>query len=121
MIDPSVDRPIAKRGASGHLRSRGAAPAALLFLLVLAVPANADEKRSLTDADAATGRTLYLQECSPCHGERGDGAGPAAQFLEPRPRDFTKKTFKIRTTDSGMPPRTADLLRTIERGLRAPP
>jgi cytochrome c oxidase cbb3-type subunit 2 len=72
--------------------------------------------RPLGDADAEAGQTLYVRECSACHGERGDGAGPAAAFLQPRPRDFTKRIFKVRTTDSGMPPRTEDLLRTIERG-----
>ncbi|MBI2964468.1 MAG: c-type cytochrome [Deltaproteobacteria bacterium] len=70
----------------------------------------------MTDADAQAGRPLYLRECAACHGERGDGAGPAAEFLSPRPRDFTARVFKVRTTDSGIPPRTEDVLRTIERG-----
>jgi mono/diheme cytochrome c family protein len=73
------------RGSRNCAAERGAARAALLFLLVWTVPANADEKRSLTDADAATGRTLYLQECSPCHGERGDGAGPRAKMARCTP------------------------------------
>jgi len=114
---PSIGTSLAKLNASHRLGSRAFVHAAFLSLLVFAVPSTGEEKRLLTDADAAAGRTLYLHECSACHGERGDGAGPAAQFLEPRPRDFTKKIFKIRTTDSGMPPRTDDVLRTIERGL----
>jgi mono/diheme cytochrome c family protein len=71
----------------------------------------------LTDADARAGKAVYVRECSACHGERGDGKGPAASFLDPRPRDFTKKMFKIRSTESGQPPTVADLLRTVERGL----
>ena len=75
------------------------------------------QRRSLTDADAAAGKPLYLSECSGCHGERGDGAGPAADFIDPRPRDFTKRRFKFRTTESGKPPATDDILRIIQRGI----
>ena len=74
-------------------------------------------ERPLTDLDAKAGKVLYMQECSGCHGERGDGAGGAAAFLDPRPRDFTKRVFKLRTTPTGQPPTTADVLRTIERGI----
>jgi len=89
----------------------------LVLLLATRVATGAAAERPLTAADAAAGRPLYLQECSGCHGERGDGAGPAAAFLDPRPRDFTKRLFKLRTTASGQPPATADVLRTIERGI----
>jgi mono/diheme cytochrome c family protein len=73
--------------------------------------------RPLTAGDAAAGKALYLRECSGCHGERGNGGGPAAGFVDPRPRDFTKRRFKLRTTESGAPPTTSDILRTIERGV----
>jgi len=89
---------------------------ALLAGLVPAVATGADS-RPLTEADAAAGKPLYLRECSGCHGERGDGAGPAADFVDPRPRNLTKGVFKLRTTASGQPPCTQDLLRTIERGI----
>ena len=79
--------------------------------------AEPDAKRPLSIGDARAGKPHYLRECSACHGERGDGNGPAAAFVEPRPRDFTKGVFKLRTTSSGQPPTTADILRTIERGI----
>jgi DMSO reductase family type II enzyme heme b subunit len=47
----------------------------------------------------------------------GDGEGPAAKYLDPRPRDFTLGTFKFRTTKSGELPTNEDLFRTISRGL----
>ena len=94
---------------------------AVLIALLFAAPSFADEKeeqhRSLTEADAAAGKPLYLRECSGCHGERGNGAGLAADFVDPRPRDFTKRRFKFRTTESGHPPATTDILRTIQRGI----
>jgi cytochrome c oxidase cbb3-type subunit 2 len=89
---------------------------ALVLALAAASPA-AGDPRPLTEADASAGKAAYLRECSGCHGERGDGRGTAAPFLDPRPRDFTAGAFKFRTTPSGRGPATADLLRTIERGL----
>jgi cytochrome c oxidase cbb3-type subunit 2 len=74
-------------------------------------------KRPFTDAELSAGKPLYLRECSACHGERGDGQGPAANFLNPRPRDFTRKMFKLRTTENGVPPASADISRTIEQGI----
>jgi DMSO reductase family type II enzyme heme b subunit len=47
----------------------------------------------------------------------GDGNGPAADYLDPRPRDFTLGTFKFRTTQSGELPTDEDLFRTVSRGL----
>ena len=63
------------------------------------------------------GLPLYRQACAPCHGVRGDGQGPAAQGLEPRPHDFTQGVFKFRTTPVNAMPTDADLLRTISEGI----
>lgn len=70
-----------------------------------------------TDQTLAEGTEIYLQRCSFCHGLLGDGNGPAADYLDPRPRDFTLGTFKFRTTQSGELPRDEDLFRTVSRGL----
>jgi cytochrome c oxidase cbb3-type subunit 2 len=94
-----------------------AAPAAPTGAPSVSARAGAGGRRPLDDADATAGKAVYLRECSACHGERGDGQGPAAAFLDPRPRDFTKRKFKLRTTLIGQPPTTADILRTIERGI----
>ncbi len=94
---------------------------ALVASALVACGASAAEeqraRRPFTAADAVAGKALYLSECSSCHGERGDGAGPAADFVDPRPRDFTKARFKLRTTKSGEPPATKDILQVIERGI----
>jgi|TARA_B100000959_G_scaffold82415_1_gene87646 DMSO reductase family type II enzyme heme b subunit len=70
-----------------------------------------------SDETLAEGAAIYLQRCSFCHGLLGDGNGPAAEYLDPRPRDFTLGTFKFRTTQSGELPRDEDLFRTVSRGL----
>ena len=38
----------------------------------------------------ARGEVLFKQNCSSCHGESGQGNGPAAGTLNPRPRNFTQ-------------------------------
>ena len=65
----------------------------------------------------AEGKAIYFRRCSFCHGLLGDGEGPAAEYMDPRPRDFTLGTFKFRTTQSGELPLDTDLFRTISRGL----
>jgi cytochrome c oxidase cbb3-type subunit I/II len=66
----------------------------------------------------ALGRQVYQSRCIGCHGPKGDGNGPAATFLSPKPRDFTAGVFKFRTTPSGSLPTDGDLYRTITRGVR---
>ncbi len=38
--------------------------------------------------DPARGNAFYLSNCVECHGAAGDGAGPRAYFIFPRPRNF---------------------------------
>lgn len=38
--------------------------------------------------DAAKGRTFYMANCATCHGEKGDGQGPRAYFIRPKPRNL---------------------------------
>jgi mono/diheme cytochrome c family protein len=70
-----------------------------------------------TDAQRQAGKTLYLRNCSQCHGEKGDGEGYAATHLRPRPRNFTTGKFKIRTTPTGALPTHQDLINVIRRGM----
>jgi mono/diheme cytochrome c family protein len=63
------------------------------------------------------GYDVYNRYCVGCHGENGDGDGPATQRLITKPRDFTSGIYKFRSTDSGSLPLEADLYRTITRGL----
>lgn len=38
--------------------------------------------------DATKGRDFYMKNCSVCHGVLGDGKGPRAYFINPKPRNF---------------------------------
>ena len=60
---------------------------------------------------------LFRAECSGCHGERGRGDGPAAEYLAIKPRNFLREKFKVRTTASGTAPVRQDIFATITRGM----
>jgi cytochrome c oxidase cbb3-type subunit I/II len=71
-----------------------------------------------SDEWIAYGKEVYERRCIGCHGEKGDGNGPAATFLfRTRPRNFTAGVFKFRLTQKPIPT-DGDLLRTITRGVR---
>ena len=63
------------------------------------------------------GEVVYNQWCAGCHGEDGAGAGPAANTMLPRPRDFTLALYQVRTTSSGELPTDADMLKVINEGM----
>ena len=48
----------------------------------------------------------YVQYCRACHGDKGDGKGPAAQGLRPPPRDFTLGVVQVRRGPGGRAART---------------
>src|SRR6266540_3743479 len=87
-----------------------------LACLALALAGNA----SATPADpaaAARGQRVFARYCISCHGVEGDGRGPTADWVDPKPRILTSGVFKFRSTPSGALPTDADLLRTITNGL----
>jgi cytochrome c oxidase cbb3-type subunit I/II len=83
------------------------------------------QKLDVTDATVprssewiAYGKEVYQRRCLGCHGESGDGNGPAATFMyKQRPRNFAAAVFKFRLTKEPLPT-DGDLLRTITRGVR---
>jgi cytochrome c oxidase cbb3-type subunit 2 len=86
---------------------------AALLVVGLATPARALDPAALR----SEGARVYATYCVGCHGERGDGRGPAADMLITKPRDFTKGVFKFRSTPSGSLPTDDDLVRIVSRGV----
>jgi mono/diheme cytochrome c family protein len=84
----------------------------LLLVLALAAPVVA--------APPPEDVALYRTWCARCHGDAGDGKGPAAAALAfngAPPRDFTAGRFKLGTVKEGAAPTDADLARVIASGI----
>jgi mono/diheme cytochrome c family protein len=67
------------------------------------------------------GYEAYMLYCYGCHGEKGDGLGPAAAWMRPPPRNFNRGLFKFPGTEFGQLPTDSALDRTIRRGLHGTP
>jgi DMSO reductase family type II enzyme heme b subunit len=91
---------------------KAAVLAATFIALVGAAPALVGAQAG----DANAGKAVYQLKCIGCHGEKGDGKGPAAELLVPQPRDFTSGIYKIRTT-AGKAPSDLDLFKVITDGM----
>lgn len=63
------------------------------------------------------GRHHYMRHCMHCHGVSGDGLGPTAEYLNPRPRDYRQGKFKFASTLRNDRPQRADLHRTLRQGI----
>jgi mono/diheme cytochrome c family protein len=66
---------------------------------------------------ARAGAPHYKRFCIGCHGVIGDGEGENAQWIDPKPRNFTLAQFKCRSTPTGTLPLDQDLFDTIGRGI----
>jgi mono/diheme cytochrome c family protein len=59
------------------------------------------------------GKALFAQNCASCHGDAGDGTGPAGAALDPKPRNLTHKAeYKYGTGD-------LSIFRTVKYGAPA--
>ena len=87
-------------------------------LAMFVVAASALAVGSLSAQDGGDlGQVTYDRWCAGCHGVDGTGNGPGADYMLPRPRDFTLALYQIRTTGSGDLPTDQDLLDIINDGM----
>ena len=80
--------------------------ARLLRLTVLFAVAATGSRATLAEPP---GRADYLTYCAPCHGAAGDGNGPLANMLTPRPARHTDAATMSAIGDD-------DLLRLLNEG-----
>lgn len=76
-------------------------------------PDEADRLQRLT-----RGAALYIERCAGCHGVTGDGNGPAAEHLYPRPRNYLLGMFKFTSTENSAKGLRSDIRDTIRRGAK---
>ena len=87
----------------------------LVLSFLITSPIFAQGKQAPAASEA--GKALYEDKCAHCHGIEGAGDGSAAENLLPRPRDFTRGLYKIRSTESGQLPTDQDLFDIIANGM----
>ncbi len=90
---------------------------ALVGLFVSPALSAPAEQGQPSESGPQVGKAVYLQHCAACHGVNGDGAGPAAVWLFPRPRNFSAGLFKIKATPGTSLPTDEDLFTTVTRGM----
>ena len=78
-------------------------------------------KPAVTPEFTARGKFLYDQNCSACHGVKGDAKADAVAFLLPKPRNFVEARFRLRSTPSGNLPTDVDLYRAVSLGMPGTP
>jgi DMSO reductase family type II enzyme heme b subunit len=84
----------------------------LSLVAVLILPAFASA------GDVENGALVYDHRCVQCHGVDGDGKGPGADFMLPRPRIFGDNgSYKFRTTPPAELPTDQDLFHIISVGI----
>ncbi len=84
---------------------------------LLAAQAQTMSRIGNVTGNADAGKREYRRYCVGCHGPAGDGMGENAQWIDPRPRDFTAAVFKCRSTPTGTLPTDADLFHSVSRGV----
>ena len=91
---------------------------ALAAALLAWFPISAVAQSGASAGDGENGEAIYQKRCLQCHGEEGDGLGPAAERLNPPPRDFTLGLYKIRSSsyDADLP-NDEDLFRMVRNGM----
>jgi mono/diheme cytochrome c family protein len=77
--------------------------------------------RSVPPETLNDGYEAYMLNCYACHGEKGDGRGPASPGMRPPPRDFTLAMFKFGGVAAGSLPNDEDLVALLRNGLTGTP
>ena len=95
-------RELAGQEGEARARARCDCPDDEMMQMAFAGPLNAspararkgaDAKVLARDADESRGGTLYAAHCASCHGARGEGDGPGADALVPRPSNLAEHEY----------------------------
>ena len=80
--------------------------AALTLFATSALAAAPAKDQALLDK----GKAAFTTNCAACHGDKGDGTGPAAVALNPKPRNYATDAFK-------QGDKVEDVFKTLQTGV----
>ncbi len=101
-------------GGAFWIQNEVAAQSSLLFRTY---KREVPQKLPETPEAVTAGKKVYEKRCWYCHGIEGRGDGPAAVTMFPKPRNFTRNEYKVRSTAFGSVPTDEDLFRIITSGI----
>lgn len=70
-----------------------------VLITALVLSAGSLLAHSALAADAAAGEAKFKQLCATCHGQSGQGDGPASASLNPQPRDMSDSEWQESVDD----------------------
>lgn len=73
------------------------------------------------DYQTISGEALYQARCATCHGQTGEGDGPAARGLQPLPRSLTNATWQDAVSDDHLRKTIVHGGSSVGRTSRMPP
>jgi mono/diheme cytochrome c family protein len=106
----SVARPVADASTDQSAAVALSVPGQLPDL----VSTDPDMARHVIHSDSLVGMEAYKRQCVVCHGAKGNGDGPAATALKPRPSDLTESELVSEMSD-------VELLEYLSNGKGAMP
>ena len=105
------------KGQALHVDSYDTDTETLALVEGMEFPPEPGDKFAVAGSVLQSGRRLYMTHCLHCHGVSGDGDGPTAKYLNPRPRDYRLGKFKFTSTNQTGKVSRDDLERIIRQGI----
>ena len=100
-----------------RIRALAGATAGLAVGLALIAAVSAPHQQPPAPAANDAGHGVYVKWCAGCHGDQGKGDGDGAGHLLPKPRDFTRALYQVRSTATGEVPTDADIRHVVDEGM----
>jgi mono/diheme cytochrome c family protein len=69
------------------------------FGAVMLIASNGSKPNSITPQAREEALSIFAERCAVCHGVNGDGAGPAAGSLNPKPANFRSRKWQSSMSD----------------------
>jgi mono/diheme cytochrome c family protein len=101
-VPADKNQPFAGTQSESRLRSQyhePEEPEGSAFATPVASTAPGANEPEIDPAVMKKARKIYAERCASCHGDKGNGDGPGAFAIKPKPRDYTDPEWQKTVTD----------------------